>query len=73
MTTEAKLTTGEAATVLGCASNTLRKLVRLGVVPAEATPYGLLFRPEDLYRLLGSGWRPSKAGRPRRITSSNRA
>lgn len=66
MTTETKLTTSKAAAVLGCASNTLRKLVRLGTVPAEETPYGLLFLPSDLYRLLGSGWRPSKAGRPRK-------
>jgi len=70
MNTTDRVTTGKAAAVLGCATNTVRKLVRLGIVPAEATPYGLLFRPEDLYRLLGSGWRPAKAGRPRKESPS---
>ena len=66
METDKRLGTGEAASVLGCSTNTVRKMVRAGVVPADPTPNGLLFTARDLYALLATGWRPKKPGRPKK-------
>ena len=50
--TESRLTTSAAARRAHVAPDTIRLWVRLGRLPAEQTPLGMLVRMEDLDRFL---------------------
>ena len=59
------LTTGQAAALLGCCPQHVRKLARRGELPYEETPYGRLFAVADVNARLANKPRPGRPPRGR--------